>query len=440
MYCNELNLISVGEHYEEEIELPENFFSKSWVYNEVFPKSKSDGICFKIHSTNSPKKGFLKTDYYIGLDHIGNTGTSIYISPKLNSYDNKKSYEVDYLKMLFESVQNPELYEDIDELFIIKWDKPEIKIKHQNDILTPFLVIQFLGVLKSIVKKGLKKSYYKVEQNLNSRVRGKILIGKTIKQNHFKNKLLDTICSYEEFGFNGIENRFLKKTLTFIKPYLDSHSKILSGNNLLDTYNFINPSFSSVSSRFHYNELKKVKSNTFYKEYSKAINLAQKILKRFGNNITANSSEIEIRKTPPFWIDMSKLFEIYVLGLLRKDYGQSVKFQEAALGGNELDFVIGKGNNTIICDTKYKPWFKFDWNEKMNSDLRQISGYARLKDIRNKFEIDDNVVPECLIVYPDLEKEVHGRIDLTQKVECKNYLNINKLGIGLPILSKKSNS
>ena len=49
--------------------------------------------------------------------------------------------------------------------------------------------IQFLNLLKSIVRKGLKKSYYKVQENLNNKVKGKILVSTHIKQNIFKKRM-----------------------------------------------------------------------------------------------------------------------------------------------------------------------------------------------------------------------------------------------------------
>ncbi|TRO66955.1 5-methylcytosine restriction system specificity protein McrC [Christiangramia sabulilitoris] len=446
MYCAKTRLISTYEHCNAGIVLPKEIFQDQWSFREDFPKKKEDGFCFELNRTEE-KNALLKTGYFIGVDHIGETGQSIYVAPKFNDRPNPEAVgetdslkEVDFLKMLFESLQNPELLEDIEELFVIKWDKPEIHLEHQKDFLTPFLILQFLGQLKSIVRKGIKKSYYKVERNLNSRVKGKILIGKTLKQNHFKSRELSNVCSYEEFGVNGIENRFLKKILEFVKPYLESHSNLISEQNLLDIYNFINPAFSKVSSKIEIQELQKVKTNAFYKEYTMAIDLGQKILKRFGHNISQNSARVEFQSTPPFWIDMSKLFEVYVLGKLRKELDKKVEFQFDGKGGNELDYVISYGKDVIIADAKYKPWYKYDWNEKMNDDLRQVSGYARLKEVRNKFKINDDVVPNCLIIYPDLDDgHKNFKAEYLSKKRFDHYKNIYKVGITIPLQERNNN-
>lgn len=428
------NPYSVREHFNDTTEL---FSEKETYYHEFkFSKKKEDGFCAVVKKSPVEAKSFLQTGYYIGVDRFPDTDQCIYVEPKLNKNvddENVNLVEVDYLKMLFESLVNPELVENLEELFIVKWNEKEIELKSKDDFLTPFLVVQFLGILKSIVKKGLKKSYYRVEQNLNNRIKGKVLVGKTIKQNHFRQKFLSNVCSYEEFGVNGIENRLLKKTLEFVKPYLHSHSDLMAGKGLKDLFNFVNPAFAQVPSNFDFSELKKIRKNPFYKEYITAVDLAEKILRRFGYNIS-NSSKKELKSTPPFWIDMSKLFELYVLGKLRNDLKVDIEFQFPGKAGNELDFVIGKGNNTIIADAKYKPWYKYDWNKNMNDDLRQVSGYARLVEVRNYFEIDDNTIPNCLIIYPDLENGSKTfNFDSLLKTKIDHYKNIFKVGIKIPL-------
>ncbi|WP_286425800.1 5-methylcytosine restriction system specificity protein McrC, partial [Proteus mirabilis] len=62
--------------------------------------------------------------------------------------------------------------------------------------------------------------------------------------------------------------------------------------------------------------MKTFKGNPVFKEYFTAVEYAQLLLRRFSYDITlAGKKEID---TPPFWIDMSKLFELYVFGKLKK--------------------------------------------------------------------------------------------------------------------------
>jgi 5-methylcytosine-specific restriction enzyme subunit McrC len=144
----------------------------------------------------------ISLSYFIGVDWI-DKNQAIYIEPKLN----KDVSQTNDLQMLFSALKHPEIAQYTDDLVEIKWEGKQIEITQQQDLLTPLLVVQFLQVVQQIVRKGLKKSYYKVEQNLYSKVKGKILVGQTIKQNLLKNKPLNTFCTYDEFGVNILENR-----------------------------------------------------------------------------------------------------------------------------------------------------------------------------------------------------------------------------------------
>ena len=144
----------------------------------------------------SEEKITLASHYYIGIDWLA-TGAPLYVAPKMNHKSQEK--EIDYLRMLSEVYKAPIAAEYTQDLIKIYWKEPQITIEQQKDFLTPFLVIQFLQLLKRIVRKGLKKSYYKEGENLCSRIKGKIQIGKHLKQNVFKNKLTSHICQYQAF-------------------------------------------------------------------------------------------------------------------------------------------------------------------------------------------------------------------------------------------------
>lgn len=166
-----------------------------------------NSICVSITSQRK-----IQTRYFIGVDWIGKN-KAIYVEPKLNN----GNVQTDYLKMLFSSLSHLELISYVSDLYEIKWNSDAIAIKQQQDLLTPLLIIQYLHIVKHIVRKGLKKSYYKVERNLFGHIKGKINVAQTIKNNAFKNKSLHTYCTYDEFGINGVENRLLKKALVFYK-------------------------------------------------------------------------------------------------------------------------------------------------------------------------------------------------------------------------------
>jgi len=375
--------------------------------------------CVELNSNNE-----LLSSYYIGVDWVKLNETSVYVQPKLNNYSN---YKTDYLKMLFSALQRTEITEnDTKELFEIKFDEPFIEINQRQDLLTPLLVVQFLQVLKKLVRKGLKKSYYRVENNLNARTKGRILISKTLKQNILKNKLTHTVCQYEEFGYNNLENRLLKKTLLFVQRYLPTLKNLGSDIYATEAFNYILPVFEVVESKIELTEIKFSKTNNFYKEYEEALRLAKLILKRFGYNIST-TEDMESVKVPPFWIDMAKLFEIYVLGLLKEKFGKSVSFQQCGNYGI-TDYLISQDENKMIVDAKYKPQYNSVYEIE---DIRQLSGYSRDKKILNKLGVGNDVVVDCLIIYPD--QSANEKLSENLKaIPIKAFTQFFKTGLKLP--------
>jgi 5-methylcytosine-specific restriction enzyme subunit McrC len=433
-----INLLKYWEHLPNtELTIDESLGLTSHEFSYSFPKKRGNDLpCFSLKK-NLENKYNLSTGYYVGLDWLEEENTALFVAPKINTKANTSSLpeelvEIDFIKMLFSAIKNQETFKEIDELFIIKWDKPHIAIEQKQDLLTPLLVVQFLGLLKTIVRKGLKKSYYRIENNIQSRVKGKILVGKTIKENTFKNKSLYTYCNYDEFGVNNKENRLLKKTLVFVKRYLPSYANITNDNYIQDTYNYISPAFIDVSEEIELNDIKQTKVNAFYKEYEQAIKLAKLILKRFSYNIS--NTETKVISTPPFWVDMPKLFELYVLSLLKNRFNHQVKYH-LAYRGSELDYILKTPDYKMVIDAKYKLKYITD---KHDEDIRQVSGYARLKNVYTYLEKNYPESIECLIVYPD---QNNGNDDLmivelnSRQYEIPQYHGVFKVGIKLPLIN-----
>lgn len=423
-----VNLLTYREHHDnvlfekETVSLTKDFYEVN--FTKIHRGRDASIPCFTLKKTDDTENTYnLKTGYFIGVDWLDSYRTALYVAPKLNS-ENK---EVDFVNMLFSSLRHSDVAKEIDELFEVKWDQPSIEIEQKQDLLTPFLVVEFLSLLKIIVRKGLKKSYYKVEKNLHSKVKGKILVGKSIKHNLVQNKNLHTYCTYDELGLNNKENRLLKKALFFVKRYLPKFTQLTDNEKIQNTFNYINPAFHNVSDEIELSEIKQTKKNAFYKEYEPAIRLAKLILKRFGYNIS-NTVKDKIH-TPPFWIDMSKLFELYALGLLKDRFHNQVKFQYKYYG-NELDFLLKSDNYRMVIDAKYK--LKYI-NGKHDEDIRQVSGYARLKNVYKELEIEQGNIIDCLIIHPDQDNGLENLkvVDLKEK-EIPQYFDVYKVGLKLP--------
>ncbi len=388
---------------------------------------QKDTFCYKLNIAEEGDYQF-ETSYYIGIDWIGETKVPIYVEPKINN----EQKEIDYLSMLFDALQEPQNFNHLHDLYTIDFDAPLIEINQQQDKLTPLLLLEFLQIVKQIVRKGLKKSYYKITQNLNSRVKGKILINQSIRQNHSKQKAHYNICQFEEFGYNSIENRILKKALLFTQSAL-SNLKYHSEINLQELFYYISPAFQNIDEQVDIKALKHSKPNLLFKEYTDALRLAKIILKKYGYNI-AKTKEVKI-KTPPFWIDMTKLFELYILKKLRTLFPNKDEIiYQKETHGLALDYLLNASSpkTQMVIDAKYKP--KYTEGNISLDDARQICGYARLKSVYNALDIREeerNKVIDCLIIYSN-QNASDLELNFDSKIEDDKYQNLFKIGIKLP--------
>lgn len=434
--------------------LSENEFS---LYETVSTKPFNHNS-FRYLFEKNTNEYILKADYCVGIDWLGKTGRYVYVEPKINSKsiqefetelqedtinkfdENIKNqsiyYELDYLKMLLQVTSINESNNEVSQLIQIDWNANPIQIEQKDDLLTPFLIIRFLQALKTIVRKGLKKNYYKVKENLTNKIKGKILVTQQTKQNVLKNRLTSTYCEFQVFGEDHLENRFLKRVFQFVISYVENNKEILAQNlqTITETINFCKPSFELISNDINLKEIKHLKYNPFYKEYRDAIEAGNYILKKFGYAISKTG--IKTVSTPPFWIDMPSLFELYVYSKIIEHnpmYKKHIHYQFSTYG-NALDILVAEPQFQMVIDTKYKLSYNYG---HLHHDIRQVAGYARLNKVRNQLNIFDDQTINCLIIYPDMENGIHDfSLENIQqsKQPIKDYYKVYKLGVKLPLI------
>lgn len=437
------------EHREKDFECLKDHSISSKAF---LSKRFSDRYCFRVTRLNDTSYN-LVASYFIGVDWVIENHTAISVFPKIDSRineviesadnelyisksDNKELLDidlisVDYFKMLQHCFEDYEVSNETGDLFNINWHAPEITIERDEDFLTPLLVVKFLNILKKIVQKGLRKSYYKIDENLTSRIKGKILVSNNIKQNLVKNKLTKTVCRFDEFGINSFENRLLKKALLFCRSYIDHHKNLFQGNSsYLQLINYCSAAFELVSDDVSVNEIRNSRFNPFFKEYQSGLEIAKILLKKFSYSISKTSTK-EIT-TPPYWIDMSKLFELYAFCFLKKIFKKPGELiYHYSTYGNELDFLINSVDTKMVVDAKYKPLYSIG---QVHQDMRQVAGYARLNKVYDKLGVTEEKVIDCLIVYPDMQNgnTINDNDTFSKKQEIKSYNKMYKLGIRLP--------
>src|SRR5690606_11619310 len=179
-----------------------------------------------------------------------------------------------------------------------------------------------------------------------------------------------------------------------------------------------------------------IKPNPFYAEYSEAIRIGKLLLKRLSYSIS-KASVAEL-KTPPYWIDMPLLFELYAYCFLKKAFPThgAVKYQYRTYG-NILDFIVNSGATKMVVDAKYK--LLYASKKVIHNDIRQVAGYARLTKVHSDLQLDDPTIIDCLIIYPDIN---HGLtledFSFDKKIEVKAYKGVYTIGIKLPLKNNES--
>ncbi|MBL1245007.1 MAG: hypothetical protein COA39_011590 [Sulfurimonas sp.] len=395
-------------------------------YESVDPKYL--GLHQEQQFENNVYTTVLKSHYYIGYKWL-NKNDYIHVSAKKDHNDK----EADYLNMFVTCLDDPIVSQKLDKAYQIDFDDRWINIKENEDEITPLIVLHFLKIVKKLSQKGLKKGYIKVTENLTSKIKGKILINQTIRHNHFKNRLDKTICNYQIFTVNCLENMIIKTALM-------QCSRHLSGIDNEDIFKLLRQNinaFESVDTKEVFaNDFSKIKYSPFYKEYSEALKLAKMIFKRFGFTLNSSTEEYVLR-IPPFHINMPELFERYVEVKLNLAGIKTIDGNKENVSNWSMqpDFIVpGKG---IIIDAKYKYWFHSDNHENSNykADYMQLSLYGRDKKTRKIIGLEESNEEAALVfIYPSIDG--NKKIDLTSCESSEKFNNISKIPLYIPVIKE----
>lgn len=372
--------------------------------------------------------GQLWASYYIGIDWIKEKESYIAVEPKIEN--------LDYVKMFVHCLHHSEISKFIKEVYHIDFQKTPIETQNANWDLTPFLVVHFLSLVETITKQGLKSNYIVREENLNSKIKGKILFSQQLKKNIVSKREDRIYCRFQEYSTDCLENRLLKKALLFVQRYTTKHLDKEKYKLLFQKQNRLLSAFENISENISHSEIKRIKINALYKEYVEAIDLAKQILQRFGYSYM-NTYNKDEKKLPPFWIDMSKLFELYVYSLLKDAYGSKIMYQLSEDGkrqtrGHYGDIDFMKLDEKILIDTKYKEVYTQDGRYDIDN-IRQLSGYARDWGVLKKLNIiSDNEVIDCVIIYPDKTSDDNFKYRELKETSIRQFTKFYKCGIKLP--------
>jgi 5-methylcytosine-specific restriction enzyme subunit McrC len=392
-------------------------------------RPESKGIAgIKAFGLNRDLNGNWWFGYYTGVDYLDdNNNHPVIISPKIA--------DLDYWKMFRKCAETPGALRHMADMYHVRLEKPFIKIPgERSNFLTPLIMYHYMFLLSKLVKRPLVKSYVNRIENLKSKVKGKILLGAHIKKNIACKRYDRVMCSFDEYSADCPANRLLHSAYKICMQYAENHKKLLT----FLSYNYIESYFQNIGYIDSLFELSKTKINSLFFEYKDALRIAKIIFKLKSYN-EGGKNKTSFEKIPPYIIDMSKLFELYVLALM-ETAKFNVRYQE---GGNYGDADFLEYNAKIIIDTKYKTVYDKENQKYEIEDIRQMAGYARDNRLLKKLYGDkDNswktTVPKCLIIYP-IEPAAKGGPDSMPSnpgdltgMPIEQFNEFYKFGIRLP--------
>lgn len=307
--------------------------------------------------------------------------------------------EIDFLSMFMTCFSSDLSVESFAEIYNIDSEAPVIHAPSLKGVLSPLIVMHFLGIVSRI--KSLKKGYVHYSENLK-KVKGHIQVMKNERKNIASKRFDRVFCDFDEYTVDIPENRLIKKALLFsfqiLRTITENHS---IGNKAKLMLSKSLALFENVSDEVQVKEVSLIKGHKLFSEYNEAVRLAKLILRRYDYSICKTSSLDE--NVPPFTLDMSLLYEHYVYGLLNEAYGNKISYQFKGKTGFP-DFLYCATEFKAILDTKYIP--KYESSSLDNNVIRQLSGYSRdipiLRHLGYEDIDEETPIPNvpCIIIYP----------------------------------------
>ena len=387
-----------------------------WLWNGTFPEEDPE--------EGADKGAGYYASYVIGAQWFDEQEALI-ITPKAGCD------RIDFLQLFSRCLQSSSELESFSKIYEIDMEAPRIKAPELQSVLSPLIVVHFLSIVKEIIRGGLKKDYVCQEENLK-KVKGQIVVLRNDRMNVLRKRPDKVFCRYQEYSVDIPENRLLKKALIFVNQILQGFPKNKSRQTLEHALKHCLSSFAYVSDEIEVWEIKHLKYQKLFHIYSEAIRLAQMILRRYDYSLTNIQRQDE--DCPVFWLDMSLLYEHYVLGLLREAYGDKVLYQQQGNTGYP-DFVCQ--DPLLVMDAKYIP--RLGKKTKIDFDIiRQLSGYARDRKI---FKERPEEPVSCLVIYPEegqVENPFLGRaIGELLQTEERAAWDFYRLAVPLPLLENE---
>lgn len=159
------------------------------------------------------KKNSFKLGAYVGYIQSPFNGEQIQIYPKIEIGNGSIAESKEILKKMLEAVYDLNAKE-----------LSEADLDHQELPLHEWIITKFLGELEQLLHIGLKRDYELV-QDEKSFVKGRLLVDKQMRRGPGQEAIFD--LEYDDFLFNGSENRLIKTALNYVLELTRNEQSLL---------------------------------------------------------------------------------------------------------------------------------------------------------------------------------------------------------------------
>lgn len=387
--------------FEGGVPLPKISFDNLWQYILESSNNDVDQI-MSVHTKGGRK--YIKTGRYVGTIQTKD-GHTIEILPKIYKTSSKTQADVTLCRKIF--------------LLMLRHFTDRKAKSFQNATLDakegfPILEAYISNYLKEVEKlliHGLRKNYASVIGNQKF-LKGQLLVSKHVEKNCCdKTKFFIT---YNSYIHNIPQNRIIVSTLNVLHSISHSMANRMRIKELLSMMIDV-PESSNINSDI----LKSKKSNRLYASYDLLIQWSEQFLK--GRGITTFSGKC---LNQSLLFSAEKLFEDFIAYLFRKyarNCNVSAQHKKYYLvdkhRGNGIfqlrpDIFVESDNNAVnygcvIIDTKWKALDSSKLDKQYLIDMKDIYQlYAYGQKYRNGYnkELNDDIVPQLVLLYPSTEK------------------------------------
>ncbi|RLC42101.1 MAG: hypothetical protein DRH44_06705, partial [Candidatus Coatesbacteria bacterium] len=372
----------------------------------------------------------IKTKQYVGWTSFnppielknGRQLEQIIINPKVEYSDFIKMLEIAY------DIELPELVEPA------RLDS----IKDLRIILAHI----YIRMVDELIKKHLRRNYITRVENLESKIKGKLLLGRYIRENLSKGRPQVALCQFYELTPDNLLNQIVKAGLIRAKILISQSFEYTGFRNLSKDAVKLIGFLANVSDRkITPIDFAKIHYHTHNRHYKHSIELAKILL--FKNCFAHYVGNIRVSG---LFIDMNDLFEKFVAGLLYSRFGKYLEYQRTFNfsidnkdGKGKLipDITIDLEGENIVIDAKYKELFETEVSREEEINTESTYGDIEVKirhsDIYQMVAYLDNIESDKgVIVYP------FSGENISKSTIVKGFGNkrIKLIGIGLSNIEK----